>query len=141
MTTATEAEIQAALKKCGGSRTKAARLLKMSYRQLGRRLRASQVAAEQSSSILGLTRQDFKSKYDKNFIVPKKIKDALKKLGPDRYLPEAEFIRLAGISQTDMGFFRPQFEDDYVVVVERTKRLWCGSKKLAAEFRGDDYGG
>lgn len=87
--------------------------------------------------VVGFTREDFRARYDKSFIIPKKIQEALKKLGPNRYLTEMEFVKVAGISMTDLGAYRPLFEDDFVVVVERTKRLWCGSKALAAEFRGD----
>jgi DNA-binding transcriptional regulator YdaS (Cro superfamily) len=142
----TRQELEEAVAKHGSQRA-AARALGISQSTLNEQLkaRAPRAAAKPSEAApsarpVGFTRDDFRSKYDKNFIVPQRIREALKKLGPNRYLPEVDFTRLAGLSQTDMATFRPMFEDDFVVTVERTKRLWCGSKALAAEFRGGDHG-
>ena len=148
VTNLTKEQAQAALKKYGSLRA-AAKALGVSRKTV--RLRLKGIVPKQprttnhdprttSPKAVGFTRDDFKRKYDKSFIVPHRIREALKQIGPNRYLPEGEFNRLAGISQTDMAAYREQFEDDYVVTVERTKRLWCGSKALANEFRGDQHG-
>jgi hypothetical protein len=132
-------DIEAAIRK-HGTKTLAAKSFGMNRMQLTRKIASLQKQKAPKSQSVGFTRDDFRSKYDKSFIVPRRIKEALQKLGPTRYLPEADFTRLAGISQTDMAAYRALFEDDYVVVVERTKRLWCGSKTLASEFRGEQHG-
>ena len=146
MTTLNAKQAAAAVKQYGGVR-KAAKALGVPYSTFGLRLKGivskppTAPSPAPASARVGFTRDDFRQKYDKSFIVPARIREALKKLGPNRYLPEGEFIRLAGISPQDMSVYRNQFEDDHVVTVERSKRLWCGSKALAAEFRGDSNNG
>lgn len=82
----------------------------------------------------GHSLDDFRQKHDKGYIVPKKIKEALKELGQS-WVYEAEFMRLAGISSTDLSTYREEFVDDHVVVVDRTKRVWCGTKGFAEKLR------
>ena len=88
------------------------------------------------------TLADFRAAHDKNIIVPEKIRKALAamlKEGAENYEYEAEFIRRAGVSQTDMGLFRAQFEDEHVVNVgtERSpKRVWFADPKVAKKARG-----
>lgn len=128
------------VKKHGGNQVRAAAELGISRSTLQHRMLAagrSTVSAREDKPV-GYTRDDFRARYDKSYIVPNRIREALKKLGAGRYLPEGDFIKLAGLSQTDLSAYRHMFEDDYIVMVERTKRLWCGSKALAAEFRGDN---
>lgn len=77
---------------------------------------------------------DFKRSHDKSFIVPSKIRAALKGLGPRGWAYEVEFIRLAGLSTTDLAAYRDQFEE-HLVLVDRIKRVWAGSETFAAELR------
>ena len=83
---------------------------------------------------------DFRAAHDKNVIVPNKINAALAdmlKEGPENWSYEADFIRRAGISQTDMGLFRDQFEE-YIVQAgdsRQAKRVWFADKKVAAKVR------
>lgn len=79
--------------------------------------------------------QEFRALHDKAFIVPTKIKAALEALA-DGWEYEAAFIKLAGISQADCSAYREKFEE-FVVVVggKTTKRVWCGTKKLATQLR------
>jgi hypothetical protein len=86
----------------------------------------------QSTSCKSL--KDFRMLYDKNVIVPRKIKEALKRLGVNGWTYEAELIHDAGISQTDMGNFRHLFLDFYVEM--KSKRVWAGSAKFAQTLRG-----
>jgi hypothetical protein len=83
----------------------------------------------------GKTLAEFRAAHDKAFIVPTKIKAALDALG-DGWEYEAAFIKIAGISQADCSSYREKFED-FVVVVggKTTKRVWCGTKKLATQLR------
>lgn len=82
----------------------------------------------------GNSLDDFRQKHDKSFIVPTKIKEALKKLG-NAWMYESDFIRMAGLSQSDFANFREPFVDDHALVVERTKRVWCGSKAMTEKLR------
>lgn len=78
--------------------------------------------------------EDFKRAHDKSFIVPSKIRAALKGLGPRGWAYEVEFIRLCGLSTTDLAAYRDQFEE-HLVLVDRIKRVWAGSPAFAAELR------
>lgn len=84
----------------------------------------------------GKTKEDFRASFDKNFIIPRKLQEAINKLGADQWEFEMEFARAAGVSQTDLGRFRDQFEEYLVVTTGKNpKRVWCGSRELAAELR------
>jgi hypothetical protein len=78
----------------------------------------------------------FRESHDKNYIVPKKIEEALKALGPDKWEYSADFIKLCDISVTDMAMFRESFSDFWLEVGSKTKKIvWCGSKGLATKLR------
>jgi len=88
------------------------------------------------------TLDDFRANHDRSVIVPNKIKAALAKLleiGPEHYEYEADFIKIAGISQADIGLFRDQFLDHVVETpkthASREKRVWFGDRKVAAKVR------
>lgn len=86
----------------------------------------------------GKSLADFQAVYDRNYIVPKKIRDALEKLGPDGWENEIEFIKLAQISVTEMARYREQFAAHVVEVRAHgsvQKRVWAGSAKFAAHLR------
>lgn len=84
---------------------------------------------------LGKSIEEFRAAHDKSFIVPRRIKEALEKLGAT-WQTELEFAKLAGISITDLAAFRQQFED-FVVHVSRdgSRRVWAGTKGLAQKMR------
>lgn len=78
----------------------------------------------------------FRASHDKNFIVPKKIEDGLKALGPDKWEYQAEFVTRAQVSVTDLAMFREQFTDFLVEISGKTRKtVWCGSKALAAKLK------
>ena len=85
------------------------------------------------------TLADFRSAHDKNVIVPAKIRKALaelEKAGAENWSYEADLIKLAGISQTDMSMFREQFAEHIVETSGKTnKRVWFASAKVAAKVR------
>lgn len=85
-------------------------------------------------STTGKSLDEFRSLHDKNFIVPKKINDALMKLGSS-WLYEVEFLKLASISTTEGATFREQFKDFYVEVGASKKRVWAGTKAYANQLR------
>ena len=85
---------------------------------------------------VGKSREEFRRLHDRSFIVPTRITAASKALGKVGWVYESEFIKLACISQTDIGAYRDGFSD-YIVETKghNSKRAWCGSKELATEFR------
>lgn len=89
------------------------------------------------------TLADFRAAHDKNVIIPNKIRAALEqlaKLGPEHYEYEADFLKLAGVSQTDIGKYREKFVDFIVetsAIHGRTgRRVWFGTVKAAKAARG-----
>lgn len=82
----------------------------------------------------------FRASHDRNVIVPKKINDALTDLaakeGAEGWEYEGEFMKRAGISQTDIGAFRDQFEK-YIVETkgQRAKRVWFANPVYATAAR------
>ena len=61
-----------------------------------------------AAKAVGRSIDDFKAAYDKSFIVPRKIKEALAKLG-DGWLRELDFAKLAGVNPNDLAAFRAGF--------------------------------
>lgn len=82
---------------------------------------------------------DFRAAHDKNVIVPSKIKkalEAMEKDGPENWAYEADFIKAAGISQTDVSMFREQFAAHVVETGGKSpKKVWFASAKIAAKAR------
>lgn len=87
----------------------------------------------------GKTLADFRAAHDKNVIVPAKLKKALADMEaehPENWSYEADVIKRAGISQTEMSTFRDQFADHIVETSGKTqKRVWFASAKVAAKVR------
>lgn len=81
------------------------------------------------------TLSDFRSAYDKNTIVPAKIKEALKALGPDGWEYEVAFAKMAGVSLYDLGRVRDVFAANVVTIGRDSKRAWAGSPVLAKQMR------
>lgn len=76
---------------------------------------------------------EFRSTFDKDFIVPNKVKAGLAELGSDGWEYEAAFAKLCGLPLSDLGNYRESFLDFVVTIRER--RAWAGSKALAAKMR------
>lgn len=84
------------------------------------------------------TAEDFRKLHDKSHIVPSKIADGLKKLGKDRWLYQADFMKLCGISNgADFNLYCVKFEKEHCVAIggSKGKRAWAGSKSLADTLR------
>lgn len=81
----------------------------------------------------------FREAHDKNFIVPQKIRQGLTALGKDGWEYETDFIRACGLRITDFQAFSGEFEDFIVNLPasnsSRARRVWAGSKALAAKMR------
>ena len=89
--------------------------------------------AENGSTGARKSLAEFRKQHDKSFIVPQKVRAALKALGARGWAYELEFLRLAGLSTTDLAAYRDVFEDHWLVV-DRTKRVWAGSPAFKAEL-------
>jgi hypothetical protein len=81
----------------------------------------------------GRSLSEFRNTYDKSTIVPAKIKAALKALGAQGWEYEVQFVRMAGISPSDLGNFRDMFADHIVALKDR--RAWAGSTKTATAMK------
>jgi hypothetical protein len=134
-------EVLALVKKHGNQleAAKAAGVAKSTFNEWVKKARngrdvPSTSSSEQSTKKVGRSLSDFRSAYDKDFIIPTKIKDALKTLaGGWEY--EVSFAKIAGVSLSDLAAYRDQFAA-YVVVVKRDgKRAWAGSASMAKAMR------
>jgi hypothetical protein len=128
----TKTEAAAAVEKYG-SQHKAARALGVSRRQV-RKLLGVVVSSNASPPSAGRSLAEFRSTFDKSFIVPQRIKAALKELGAG-WEYEVPFSKAAGVSLADLGNFREQFIDHVVQVERGGRRAWAGTKAVAAQMR------
>jgi len=88
------------------------------------------------------TLADFKAAHDPNVIVPNKIRAALaaiEKEGPENWLYEVDFLKLSGVSTTQLSQFRDQFADHIIETPASSrgsaKRVYFGNAKVAAKLR------
>lgn len=81
----------------------------------------------------GRSLAEFRQSFDKDLIVPEKIRAALAELGSDGWEYEQGFAKLAQLTLNDLGNYRERFIDHVVTIRER--RAWAGSKALAAKMR------
>lgn len=131
----TKNEAEAAIKKHGGIRP-AARALGMDHKKLWRLVRAGQSKAESVAKTAKVARTlaEFRATYDKDTIVPAKIRAALSQLRAG-WEYEADFVRRAGISFSDLGNYRAMFEVNCVNIRRDGKRAWTGNVKLAQQMK------
>jgi transposase len=149
---ATKAELQAAIKKYGSQRA-AAEALGIGRSTIydilngrntgvgkgGGRAKAVKkdvgaAVCKQADTQKGRSLSDFRQAFDKDTIIPAKIKEGLKELGAS-WEYETEFTRRCLISQSDVGNYRELFADHVVFIRRENKRVWAGTKSLAAEMR------
>jgi hypothetical protein len=135
----TRQEAEQAIEKYG-SRRKAADGLGVSRKTISKALECGSAGTRQSvkaatvAATIGKPLAAFRSTYDKSFIVPNKIKAALKILG-NGWEYEVDFAKAAGVSLMDLGHVRTQFAD-YIVSMNRdSKRAWAGTKANAEAMR------
>lgn len=102
--------------------------------------RKAAVAVATSAKKAGRPISEALGLYDKSTYIPRRITEGIEKLGKGNYLLEAEFLRLCDIkSSTDFSRFRDKFTDYFATVPGPNRspaRLWFGSKKDAADFKG-----
>lgn len=79
---------------------------------------------------------DFSKLHNKSYIVPQKIKAAVKKLADRKgWCYEVDFLKLAGVTAIELGTFREPFLEDHVVIIKDSRRAWAGTKAIANELR------
>ena len=101
-----------------------------------RRLKAGgvlPVKAAKPPSRPGRSVDEFRTLYDKDFIVPRKVRDGLKALGSG-WAYEVEFAKLAGVTLADLAAYRDAFAD-HVLQLKESRRAWAGTKVVAARLR------
>ena len=81
------------------------------------------------------TLDDFRGQYDKDFIIPKKIEEAIEALGKDGWLYEAEFSRESGVSLSQLAIYRENYTDYTLMTGKHGRRVWAGSKEFASQLR------
>lgn len=86
------------------------------------------------------TLADFRAVHDPNVVVPAKIKAtlaAMEKADKTAWEYEGDFLKLSGISTTQLGQFRSQFEG-YIVETtgKSSKRVWFATVAAANAARG-----
>lgn len=97
----------------------------------------TQPEAKQAAKQAARSIADFRAAHDTSYIVPTKIKAALAAMDGG-WLYEGEFVKLAGISLTQLGLFREQFEEHLVVLKGTThggRRAWASTKAVAKQMR------
>jgi len=82
----------------------------------------------------GRSLSEFRAVYDKDYIVPKRIKEGLKELGGG-WEYEAEFIRQIGVRSADVANYRDMFADHIVNIRSESKRAWAGTVATAKQMR------
>jgi hypothetical protein len=84
----------------------------------------------------GMSLEDLDNKFNPNVIIPKRINEALIKLG-DNAMTVEDFRKFSNVSTTQLALFSSQFEDFQVTVRDsgRPKALWCGTKAFAKKAR------
>lgn len=124
-----------------GSKRAAAKAAGMAYSTFCDRLMGKLPKAEGSGTLrietqkpCGRTLSDFRSEYDKSFIVPTKIKAALRTLGSG-WDYEAAFAKLAGVSLSDLSSYRDQFADHVVSLNREGRRAWAGTPATAKAMK------
>lgn len=81
------------------------------------------------------TLADFRQTYDKDTIVPAKVREAIGRLGSGGWEYEVDFAKMAGVSLYDLGRVRDRFAANIVSIGRESKRAWAGSKALAQQMR------
>ncbi len=96
----------------------------------GKPAKAAALAPEKR---VGRSLNEFRLTYDKDTIIPAKVKTALRQLGQG-WEYEVQFAKIAGVSLADLGNYRDQFAD-HVVTLRESRRAWAGTTATAKAMR------
>lgn len=119
-----------------GSQRKAARALRVSRHTLAIALGTETDRNKKKKSVGHRRRSliEFQQAHDPDTVVPAKINEAVKRMGPDGWLYEAELARLAGVSMTTLAQYRDLYQP-LIVQLRAGRRAWAGSNELAQQMR------
>lgn len=95
------------------------------------------VPAATASRVKARSLEAFRHEFDKDTIVPARIRAALAALG-EGWLFEVEFAQAAGVSLNDLGHYRDEFAAHHLVARSPGKaerRVWAGTPEAAAAMR------
>ena len=87
-----------------------------------------------ASKRTGRSLAEFKQAYDKDTIIPARIRAALKTLG-NGWEYEVQFAKSAGVSLSDLGNYREGFADHWHQIKADGRKVWSGSRAIIAEIR------
>ena len=135
----TTEQIQEAVERLGSMR-KAAAEIGMSRSGIQDRLKkvggCTPPQKPKGSKPAGRSLDEFRAKYDKDYIVPSRIREQLAAIGPDCWLYESEMVaEMPGVNYNDLANYRDMFSEHIVWVRRESKRAWAGSAKLAEQLR------
>lgn len=88
------------------------------------------------------TLADFRAAHDPDVIIPSRIREAfaaMLKIGPQHYEYEVDFLKLSGLSTTQLAAYRDQFAAHIIETPSgrngAAKRVYFASAKVAASLR------
>lgn len=87
-----------------------------------------------SVQVKGKTLDEFRQQYDKSYIIPTRVKDALKAMG-NTWEYEGPFAKQACVTLADLGDVREQFIDHVVILSRDGRRAWAGTAATAEAMR------
>jgi hypothetical protein len=123
-------KITEAIKK-HGSQVKAAAALGMS-RSTMRRILATEKSCSDAGSKKRKTLMDFRREYDRDLIIPSKIREGLKEIGWEY---ESDFARICGVSLGDLAAYREDFAAHWLTIKRDGRRVWASTKTLCDQLR------
>jgi hypothetical protein len=113
-----------------GSLTKAAKAAGMSRPCFTRWVRKE---ADAPKKVEERSLSAFAQKYDKDTIVPMRVKEGLKTM-PD-WLYEMEFSRHSGVTLADLGLYRDMFNEHIVEIKRESRRVWAKTPVIAGKLK------
>lgn len=117
-----------------GSITAAAKQLGIARSTLrGRLNKGSEPTRRVKKPTLNRSVEAFANIYDKDTIIPQKIRDGIKTM-PD-WLYEMEFAKHAGISLGDLATYREEFIDQVITLKRESRRVWAKDVETANKLR------
>lgn len=96
-----------------------------------------------ATKLTGKTLADLRAVHDKSVVIPNRIRAAITKMaldGPENWLYEVDFMKLANVGVIDMRDFREAFKDFWAEMPatngkSTARRVWFATKKAADAWK------